>query len=135
MPLGGYKGSGLAMMVEILCGLLGGGAMSDELGGVRILGRPMRTSQTFMGIDVARFMPVEDFQDRLEWLVGRVKSAPAARGYAEVLVAGEPEWREEERRRREGVPVTGGVWERLTAAAARLKVPVPRYLRRESGLE
>src|SRR5260370_14674119 len=30
MPLGGYKGSGLAMMVEILCGVLGGGAMATQ---------------------------------------------------------------------------------------------------------
>ena len=44
MPLGGYKGSGLAMMAEILCGVLGGGAMSTELGGIRIQGQPMRTS-------------------------------------------------------------------------------------------
>ena len=41
MPLGGYKGSGLGMMVEILCGVLSGGAMSTEVGGVYILTRPI----------------------------------------------------------------------------------------------
>src|SRR6202035_1652700 len=48
MPLGGYKGSGLAMMAEILCAVLSGGAMSTELGGIRIQGQPMRTSQMFL---------------------------------------------------------------------------------------
>src|ERR1700689_2864811 len=47
MPLGGYKGSGLAMLVEILCGLLSGGAMSVDVGGIRIPGKPVRASQTF----------------------------------------------------------------------------------------
>src|SRR6266545_1011441 len=57
-PLGGYKGYGLAMMVEILSAVLGGGAMSTELGGIRIRGRQVRVSQAFLAIDVARFMPV-----------------------------------------------------------------------------
>src|ERR1039457_5007233 len=39
MPLGGYKGSGLAMMVEILCSVLSGGAMCDEVGGIRFRGK------------------------------------------------------------------------------------------------
>jgi LDH2 family malate/lactate/ureidoglycolate dehydrogenase len=62
MPLGGYKGSGLAMMVEILCGVLSGGAMSVDVGGIRIQGKPTRVSQTFVAIDAGRFMPAEEFQ-------------------------------------------------------------------------
>jgi len=65
MPLGGYKGSGLAMMVEILCSVLGGGAMSTEIGGIRFRGRTVRVSQTFIAIDVARFMPLEEFTARV----------------------------------------------------------------------
>jgi LDH2 family malate/lactate/ureidoglycolate dehydrogenase len=42
MPLGGYKGSGLAMMAEILCAVLSGGAMSTELGGIRFRGKQVR---------------------------------------------------------------------------------------------
>lgn len=122
MPLGGYKGSGLAMMVEILSGALGGGAMASEVGGVRTVGRPARNSQTFLGIDVARFMPLEEFQDRMQRLVADVKSARPAVGYEEVLVAGEPEWRAEEERRREGIPLDAGVWEKLLEWAKRLGV-------------
>jgi LDH2 family malate/lactate/ureidoglycolate dehydrogenase len=69
MPLGGYKGSGLAMMVEILCGVLGGGAMANELGGIRMRGKRVRVSQMFLAIDVARFMPLEEFTARMEKLV------------------------------------------------------------------
>ena len=36
MPLGGYKGTGLAVMVEILCAVLSGGAMLTEVGGIRV---------------------------------------------------------------------------------------------------
>lgn len=125
MPLGGYKGSGLAFLVEILCGVLGGGAMSTELGGIRWRGTRTRVSQTFIGIDVARFMPVEEFDARMRQIVGSVKAAAPARGFDEVMVAGDPEWRIEEKRLREGIPVPEGNWENLVKWAARLGVAAP----------
>src|SRR5882757_3356462 len=78
MPLGGYKGSGLAMMVEILCSVLSGGAMCDEVGGIRFRGKTVRVSQMFLAIDVARFMPVEEFTARVERLVALMKSTATA---------------------------------------------------------
>ena len=125
MPLGGYKGSGLMMMVEILCGVLGGGAMSREVGGIRDRSRPMRTSHVYLAIDVARFLPLDEFEERMKRLIAEVKSSHPASGYDEVLVAGEPEWRIEDERRREGIPLSEGVWANLKEAARRLDVPTP----------
>jgi len=125
MPLGGYKGSGLGMMVEILCAVLAGSAMANEVGGIRVAGRPSRTSQTFLAIDIARFMPVEEFTARMEKLVGIMKSTPAAQGYEEVLVAGDPEWRTEAERLQNGIPVDEGNWKELCETAAGLGVKVP----------
>jgi LDH2 family malate/lactate/ureidoglycolate dehydrogenase len=125
MPLGGYKGSGLAMMVEILSAVLSGGAMSTELGGIRIRGRKFRVNQSFMAIDIERFMPIADFSTRMEKLVGMIKSAAPAAGYDEVLVAGDPEWRTEELRKREGIPLGGGTWQTLAKIAEKRGVQVP----------
>ncbi len=125
MPLGGYKGSGLAMMVEILCAVLSGGAMSTELGGVFNRTRPMRTSQMFLAIDASRYLPLEEFGERMARLVGMAKSSAPAQGYDEVMVAGDPEWRIEERRRRDGVPLSDGAWKALSEAAAALNIPLP----------
>lgn len=129
MPLGGYKGSGLAMLAEILCAVLSGGAMSTQLGGIRVKGQPMRTSQLFLAIDVGRFMPLADFEQRMQELVAMVKSSKTARGYDEILVAGEPEWRAEERRRSEGIPLSEGVWKSLSEAARELRVALPEATR------
>jgi len=125
MPLGGYKGSGLGFLVEILCAVLSGGAMANEVGGIRYRGKPVRTSQMFLAIDVARYMPVEEFTARMERLVATVKSAPAAAGYDEVLVAGDPEWRTEAERRRNGIPISDANWETLVRTAARVDVAPP----------
>lgn len=125
MPLGGYKGSGLAMMVEILCSVLSGGAMASELGGIRYRGKLLRVSQMYLAIDVSRFMPVEEFTARMEKLVSVVKSAEPAPGYDEVMVAGDPEWRTEAERRKSGIPIPDRNWETLCQAAARVKVAAP----------
>ncbi len=124
MPLGGYKGSGLAMMVEILCGALSGGAMSTELGGLRTRGKRFRTSQLYMAIDVRRMQP--EFSERIDWLIGHVKSAKPAVGYDEVLVANEPELRTRRKRLAEGIPIPDGTWEALVKGAAKVGVGEPQ---------
>jgi LDH2 family malate/lactate/ureidoglycolate dehydrogenase len=125
MPLGGYKGSGLAMMAEILCAVLSGGAMSTELGGIRFRGKQVRVSQMFLAIDIARFLPLADFRARMDRLIRIMKTTPPAKGYSEVLVAGDPEWRMEEERLRSGVPVGHGTWKALCGAGDRLGVAAP----------
>jgi LDH2 family malate/lactate/ureidoglycolate dehydrogenase len=128
MPLGGYKGSGLGMMVEILCSVLSGGAMANELGGIRVRGKKVRNSQMFMAIDVTRFMPLEDFMERVEQLVKLMKSTPAAPGYDEVMVAGDPELRTEAERKVNGIPIPDGNWDSLLKTAARVNVAAPEWL-------
>jgi LDH2 family malate/lactate/ureidoglycolate dehydrogenase len=125
MPLGGYKGSGLAMMVEILCGVLSGGAFGAQLGGFRVLDRPFRASQFFLALDVERFIGLEEFRGRMRELVAIVKAGPAAAEFDEVLVAGDPEWRTEAERGTSGIPVSDELWEKLSAMAKELWVAVP----------
>src|SRR5258708_19052457 len=103
----------MAMMVEILCSVLSGGAMCNEVGGIRFRGKTVRVSQMFMAIDVARFMPVEEFTARVEQLVTLMKSTATAPGYDEVMVAGDPEWRMEAERRQNGIPIATGNWDQL----------------------
>jgi LDH2 family malate/lactate/ureidoglycolate dehydrogenase len=127
MPLGGYKGYGLAMMVEILCAVLSGGAIASEVGGIRIHTRQMRVGHAFLAINPERFLPREEFDQRMARLIADVKSAAPAEGFHEVLVAGDPEWREEQRRLRDGIPVTRGIWEQIAQLAIRLGVAVPEF--------
>jgi LDH2 family malate/lactate/ureidoglycolate dehydrogenase len=103
--------------------VLSGGAMSNEIGGIRFRGKTVRNSQMFLAVDIARFMPVEEFTARVEQLVHIMKSTPAAPGFDEVMVAGDPEWRTEAERRVKGLPIAQGNWDMLVKAAARVNVP------------
>ncbi len=129
VPLGGavagHKGSGLAAAVEILCAVLGGGAMAGEVGSIRQRGRRVAVSQSFLAIDIARFIPLAEFKTRLERFVADLKSAAPAEGYQEVLAAGEPEWRIEQERRRDGIPLPDEVWQALLKLSSELGVRGP----------
>ena len=125
MPLGGYKGSGLAVMVEILCAVLSGSAIGSELGGIRFPGKPVRVGQFYLALEVERFMPVTEFGARMDKLIRMLKSTAPAKGYEEVLVANDPERRVETERTVTGIPVDAGTWDRLTGSAATLGVPLP----------
>ena len=125
MPLGGYKGTGLALMVEILCAVLSGGAMLTELHGLRKQGGPMRVGHFFLALDVARFLPIDDFVARMQHVHDTIKNTAPAPGYDEVLVAGEPEWRSLENRLRDGIPIAVPTWDKLAELAQSLGVAVP----------
>jgi LDH2 family malate/lactate/ureidoglycolate dehydrogenase len=125
MPLGGYKGTGLALMVEVLCAVLSGGPMMNAVGGLRVKTIPMRASHMFLAVDPGRFMAPDEFAARMQWVRDAVKSCQPAVGYDEVLIAGDPEWRSEEVRRRDGIPVARGIWVELTQLAQSLSVPLP----------
>ncbi|MBZ2186586.1 MAG: Ldh family oxidoreductase [Bryobacter sp.] len=125
-PLGGYKGSGLAVMVEMLCGVLSGGAMGNELGGIRFRGKPVDVSQFFLALDPKCFLAPGEYETRAQKLTQMLKAVAPATGYDEVLVAGEPELRHEARRRREGIPLTGDTWDSLRHWALKLDVTLPK---------
>lgn len=126
MPLGGYKGSGLALMVEILCAVLSGGAMLTDLHGLRKQGKPMRVGQFFLAIDPARFMPLEEFVARMQRFRDIIHNTAPAEGFEDVMLPGEPEWRSEQKRLREGIPIGLGIWEKLAELGERLGAAVPK---------
>lgn len=114
LPLGGsegYKGSGLAAMVEILCGLLTG------LGfGVEPTGR--HNDGCFMAVfNVEAFRPLNDFKKEVAEFARYLKSTPPAEGSPGVFYPGEVEYVREQERRRSGIEVEDATWNKLRALA------------------
>jgi uncharacterized oxidoreductase len=119
LPLGGtegYKGSGLAAMVEVLCGLLTG------LGfGVEPTGR--HNDGVFMAVfNVAAFRPLKDFKKEVAEFAQYLKSTPPSEGSNGVFYPGEVEYLREQKRRKEGIEIEDATWEKLRALAADYKL-------------
>ena len=110
LPLGGaegYKGYGLATIVEIFSGLLTG------LGfGVEPTGR--HNDGCFIAVfNVAAFRDLETFKREVTEFAQYLKATPPAEGFTEVLYPGEIEFQREQDRRKNGIPVEDATWNKL----------------------
>jgi ureidoglycolate dehydrogenase (NAD+) len=126
MPLGGYKGYGLALMVEVLSGVLSGSGVRYGVGQLYgDAGAPLDTGHFHVAIDPERTVGRERFAAVLDGLLGELRATPPAPGFDEVLVPGDPEDRARAERERSGVPVEPALWRTLCALSDELGVAAP----------
>lgn len=125
-PLGGHKGYGLAVVVEVLAGLLSGAGRSVDLGPLYDdFDEPMGVGHFFLALDVASFRDLAAFADDVDRFVEGLKAVRTGEDTTEVLLPGEPEARAMAENRERGVPVNRGVVETLRDLADRYGVALP----------
>jgi len=137
LPLGGrgeefsgYKGYGLALLVDVLCGVLSGSAFGldvDNLAGPAAVaaGAAPRVGHFFMAIDIARFMPLEEFGKRLDGLFSMLRSSKHALDQATIYVHGEKEQIRTMLHEGGGIPIGENVFETLRRIAKECGVDAP----------
>ena len=103
-PVGGPKGSGLAFMLDILCGVLTGGAFGLD---VRSLYRdptmPERCGHFMLVIDVNAFVPIDVFRAAIERYVTDFKASSPVADSGEIFLPGEIQQRLEHQARSDGI--------------------------------
>jgi len=116
LPLGGPKGSGLALMFEMLASVLASAPIQ-----ARALGPEKRTRHTgntaMFAIDIETFRTLSDFQNDADALIAIVKALPRQAGFDEILLPGERGDRTETARRASGIPIPNRLWVELGALA------------------
>jgi len=122
LPIGGPKGSGLALMVECLTSLVLSNPIAAEVLEGTPDGRRHRQNCLVLAIDVARFGDPRALQREAERLIRTLKALPRAAGVDEILMPGERGRRTLEQRTREGIPLPAGVVADLAKVAESLGV-------------
>lgn len=121
LPLGGsvgHKGFGLAMVVEILSGILARAGYARE-------GANRFSNGTFIiVIDISAFVDPEAFRTEIDDLLRYIKSAPKALGVEAILYPGEPELAEQQKREREGITLEDETWNQILALAQELGIAI-----------
>lgn len=121
LPFGGVKGAALAMLMDILAGVFTGAEFAGRVGNLNQPdGRKQDTGHLFICWRPDLFMPLAQFNARMDELIKTIKSIPPATGFDEVLVPGERGFRCAETRRRDGIPLTPDVLRALHREASRL---------------
>ncbi len=123
LPLGGYKGLGLAYVVDILCGVLTGGAFLSDLRGMyKYPDQPSLTGHFFMACKLETVMSRQEFQSRMQAFIDQIKSTPMWDKGKEMLIPGELEYRTEQARRAEGIPLPASLYQELLALGEEMGV-------------
>jgi LDH2 family malate/lactate/ureidoglycolate dehydrogenase len=120
---GGHKGYGLGLLVDILCGVLSGGAFGNGLPLPESGPQPGKISHFFGAFRIDGFRDPEAFKRDMDAELRAFKNSEKVAGQERIYVAGEIEYEKTLAHRRNGVPVHVKVWNGLERLAGELDLP------------
>jgi LDH2 family malate/lactate/ureidoglycolate dehydrogenase len=120
---GGHKGYGFAMLVDILSGVLSGSAFGPDVHNLKRETHPgqvaaPRVGHFFMSVDIARFMPIDEFKQRMDDLIELVRESPRALDQDRIFIHGEKEYLRTEKNEKTGIPIADNVYNSLKKIGA-----------------
>ncbi|HEV2594378.1 MAG TPA: Ldh family oxidoreductase [Sphingomicrobium sp.] len=91
LPMGGHKGYGIALMMDVLSGVLSGSAFGSGVAGPFQSEKPGQVGHFVIVLDIDAFIPLHEFENRQEELIASLKQNSLADGATEILYPGERE--------------------------------------------
>ncbi len=126
LPLGGPKGYGLGVIVEILSALLSGADYGPHLGNMyRDFDRPQNIGHFFGALDIEAFASLHQFVGRVEQFVDEIRAVPRRPDCDEILMPGDIESRAAERNRTHGIAIDLAVFAEIGQIAEKYGVKSP----------
>lgn len=126
LPMGGHKGAGLALAIEIFSAVLSGGVVSPDVRNLQQdLEGPQRTCHWFLAVDPEPLGGRWAFRGRVRQLIDRLRTLPPALGSSGVMIHGEDRSGIAKQRRRDGVPLGPELVRSFAVIGRRHSVPFP----------
>ncbi|TVX98589.1 Ldh family oxidoreductase [Paenibacillus cremeus] len=123
LPLGGAKGYGISMFIDILSGVLTGAGFGKYVNNMyENWVDAQNVGHIFIAIDISRFISLEQFKSRMDQYIAEIKAEPRAEGIDEILVPGEIEQRLTESKRKTGITLPFKVAAELHAIGKKYEV-------------
>jgi L-2-hydroxycarboxylate dehydrogenase (NAD+) len=123
LPIGGYKGYGMALVFGILAGTLNNAAMGREVIDFNADdASPTNTGQALLAIDISAFDDLADFKKRIDGLSRDIRGSQRMQGHERIFLPGEQSRERHEERSRLGVPVPPPLLSSLNQLGERLGI-------------
>lgn len=103
LPMGEHKGYAIAMMVDVLSGVLTGSGFLTKVHSPYKTAEKSNAGHLLIALDIEKFQPLAQFNARMEEYIRELKSVPLAQGFDEVHYPGEIEAKNDLRHRKEGL--------------------------------
>ena len=129
LPFGGHKGYGLALFVELLCGVLTGSPFGIHIPAMYgDLTKPRDLGHLFGVLRADSFIDLNEFKTRAAQLADEMRTTKPAPGFKEVLVPGDLEFRYQAKVDREGIALDSSLNEQLKELGVQQNVEFPAPL-------
>jgi LDH2 family malate/lactate/ureidoglycolate dehydrogenase len=127
-PIGGYKGYGIALAIDMLCGVMTGSSFGAHFPGFLAdnLKEPTDVGSVFAAISVESFMDLPDFKAGMDTAIREIKACDKAEGVTRIYIPGEIELATAADRLANGIPIPDAVVKDFEALGQELGVPFPK---------
>jgi LDH2 family malate/lactate/ureidoglycolate dehydrogenase len=124
LPIGGPKGYGLALMVDVLAGMLSGSAYGREVKTFHQLAGPTRVGALTLAVEVERFMPLGQFRSLLADYAGSIRQSRKAKGTDRIYLPGEIESEKEAASRAHGIRLSDASCQMVNQLLEKVQSPL-----------
>jgi LDH2 family malate/lactate/ureidoglycolate dehydrogenase len=124
LPIGGYKGYGLNVVIGMLAGVLNGAFFGrDVVDFNKDLETPSNGGHMIFAMHVGNFRPVDDFKREMDRSIREIRNSEPMEGVDRIWLPGEMEFYKMHERRKHGIPIAPAVIEQLRQLATDLGLP------------
>jgi LDH2 family malate/lactate/ureidoglycolate dehydrogenase len=116
-PLGGYKGAGLSVITDLLCGAISQNGFADTVLSIEKYDKPRRVGHFFVAINISHFLPLEVFTALIDSYSKKFHAIPSKADTAHLYIPGEIEHEKYKDRVKNGFPVSKATMDQLDKVA------------------
>lgn len=120
LPIGGAKGSAIAMAIDILAGVISGSNYAPDVRAIHYTEGAAGVGCGIVAIDIKRFISLDQYSTEITTYLERIKSMPRAKGFEEILIPGEAKLRQERQSKQAGVYIPDGTAKKMNQILAEM---------------
>ncbi len=124
LPIGGPKGYGLALIVDILSGVLTGSTFGPHVPSTLDYNQKASAGFVVQAIDISAFSDPEAFENDIQSLIAEIRNSPRAPDVDRIYLPGEIEWLRQKERLEKGIPLPKSVLLEIGNLAKELRVDI-----------
>jgi LDH2 family malate/lactate/ureidoglycolate dehydrogenase len=126
-PIGGYKGYGIMLAVDLICGVLTGSNYGTHFPGFLAdnMVKPTDVGSVFAAVNIESFMDLPDFTAAMDRALDEIRTSPRAEGVKRIYIPGEIEFEMKDERLARGIPIPEAVVSDFVALGRELAIPFP----------
>ncbi len=124
LPIGGPKGSAMALTIDIMAGMLSGSAYAPNVKAIHYPEGKAGVGGCLIALDIAHFMDLEEFREKMQTYLSSVRNMEKAEGVSRIYIPGEIEYEKTQNSYANGIALSDAAVEQLNKRLTAYGLPL-----------